>query len=110
MGNDANAFINKNAIDQNLVYLYGINNSNALHFYGKHIFVNLSSTKAFESNQIILTEKDSTQFFKTIFPSSKVIHEGNQYPVSVLTGSFLDPSTRMKEMPRYVMIDLDGKP
>ncbi len=110
MGNDADAFINKNAIDKKSVYLYGINNSNALHFYGKHIFVNLSTTKAFESNQIILTEKDSTRFFKTIFPSSKVIHEGNQYPVSVLTGSFLNPSTRMKEMPRFVMIDLDGKP
>jgi 4-amino-4-deoxy-L-arabinose transferase-like glycosyltransferase len=110
MGNDANAFINKNAIDKNSVYLYGINNSNALHFYGKHIFVNLSATKAFEAHQIILTEKDSTQFFKNIFPSSKVIHEGNQYPVSVLTGTFLNPSTRMKEMPRYVMIDLDGKP
>jgi 4-amino-4-deoxy-L-arabinose transferase-like glycosyltransferase len=110
MGNDAVDFISKNGMDKNRIYLYGINNSNALHFYGKHIFDNLSTSKAFNSNQIILTEKDSIAFFTRQFPQCKVLHEGNQYPVSVLTASFLNPATRTKEMPRYVLINLGGKP
>ncbi len=110
MGNDAAATIDQQKINKNKVYLYGIYNSNALHFYGKHIFLYQSSSKTFKADQIIITEKDSAQLLKLLFPSSKIIHEGNQYPVSLLTATFLNPRSRMHEMPRYIMIDLDGKP
>jgi 4-amino-4-deoxy-L-arabinose transferase-like glycosyltransferase len=110
MGNDAAAKIDQLKINKNKVYLYGIHNSNALHFYGQHIFPYQSSSNSFKADQIIITEKDSAQFLKQLFPSSKVIHEGNQYAVSLLTATFLNPATRMSKMPRFVLIDLDGKP
>jgi uncharacterized membrane protein len=110
MGNDAAATIDQQKINKNKVYLYGIHNSNALHFYGQHVFSYQYASNSFKTDQVIITQKDSAQFLKKLFPSSKIVHEGNQYPVSLLTATFLNPVTRMHEMPRYIMIDLDGKP
>ena len=110
MGNDAAAFINSSQLNKNSIYLFGIYNSNALHFYGKHVFVNIDNKRNLNANQIIITNKDSVLMINQLFPQSKIIHEGNQFSVSQLTAGFLNPSTRNAEMPKYVIIDLDGKP
>lgn len=110
MGNDAAEFINSQKLNKNTVFQYGFSNSNALHFYGKHVFDNISNTKDLNGTQIIITNKDSASVINRLFPQSKIIHEGNHFAVSLLTAIFLNPATRNTEIPKYVIIDLDGKP
>lgn len=110
MGNDAAEFINSQKLNKNTVFQYGFSNSNALHFYGKHVFDNISNAKDLNGTQIIITNKDSASVINRLFPQSKIIHEGNHFAVSLLTAIFLNPATRNTEMPKYVIIDLDGKP
>lgn len=110
MGNDAAAFINSHQLNKDSIYQYGVYNSNALHFYGKHVFVTIDKTKDLNLSQTIITNKDSVAVVKQLFPNATIIHEGNQYAVSLLTAGFLNPSTRNIEMPKYVIVKLDGKP
>lgn len=110
MGNDAAAFIEQSQIKKSELKLYGIHNSNALHFYANHIFPFKASKNEFLPAEKVLTSKDSLSQFTHLFPEAKVIHEGNQFAVSLLTLPFLNPATREKETPRYIIIDLDGKP
>lgn len=110
MGNDAAVFINSQKLNKNSISQYGVSNSNALHFYGKHVFNNISNAKDLNDNLIIITYKDSVAVINSLFPQGKIIHEGNQFAVSLLTAGFLNPSTRNAEITKYVIIDLDGKP
>lgn len=110
MGNDAAQLINEKKINPSEIYLYGIHNSNALHFYGKHIFPYKNEKYSFLAYEKVLTSKDSISVFKNIFPAATIVHEGNQFAVSLLTIQFLNPATRAAETPRYVILDLDGKP
>ena len=73
-------------------------------------WVHIASKSEFLDTEKVLTSKDSLSQFTQLFPSAKVIHEGNQFSVSLLTLPFLNPATREKETPRYIIIDLDGKP
>ena len=110
MGNDAAKTIKDKNLNPAEIKLYGIHNSNALHFYAKHIFPFKSDKELFNSNEKMLTSKDSLNVVKQLFPAATVVHEGNQFSVSLLTLPFLNPATRQAETPRYVILDLDGKP
>lgn len=110
MGNNAAAFIKQKQIEKSELKLYGIHNSNALHFYANHIFPFKASKNDFLPAEKVLTSKDSLGVFTHVFPEAKVVHEGNNFAVSLLTMPFLNPATREKETPRYIIIDLDGKP
>jgi 4-amino-4-deoxy-L-arabinose transferase-like glycosyltransferase len=110
MGNDAAQLIQEKKMNPSEIFLYGIHNSNALHFYSKHIFAFKMEKKLFSNNEKVLTSKDSISVFKDLFPAATVVHEGNQFSVSLLTFQFLNPATRAAETPRYVILDLDGKP
>ncbi|WP_439506464.1 ArnT family glycosyltransferase [Sediminibacterium sp.] len=110
MGNDAAKAIKEKQLAQEEISLYGIHNSNALHFYAKHIFPFKSNKELFKPNEKVITSKDSVAVFRTVFPAAEIVHEGNQFAVSLLTIQFLNPATRSAETPRYVILDLDGKP
>jgi len=110
MGNDAAKVIKEKRLNVEKINLYGIHNSNALHFYSKHIFPYKSNKLLFKPQDKVLTSKDSVAVFKYLFPSTTVVHEGNQFAVSLLTIQFLNPATRGTETPKYVILDLDGKP
>lgn len=110
MGNDAAIAIKEKRLNVEEINLYGIHNSNALHFYSKHIFPYKSNKLLFKPQDKVLTSKDSVAVFKHLFPSTTLVYEGNQFAVSLLTFQFLNPATRETETPKYVILDLDGKP
>ncbi len=110
LGNDAAAFIEKQHLPKEKLGIYGIHEGRALHFYAKHIFPDKTSAQDFQPDQLVLTSKDSVEVFQKIFPAMNVVHEGPHFGVTALSLPFLNPATREKEVPRYVIIDLDGKP
>ena len=110
LGNDAAAFIKEQHISKEKISIYGIHSGRAFHFYGQRIFPEKTSLQNFQATDIVLTSKDSTNAIQKIFPKMKVIHEGNHFGVTALSLPFLNPATREKQLPKYVIIDLDGKP
>lgn len=109
MGNDASQFIEKNQINKDQVSMFQIHNSNALHFYGNHIFPVNNKLASYKTGDILITVKDSAHKILNLYPNSKILHEGPNYAVSVLSAEFLNPSTRAKTLPTYVMIQLGSK-
>lgn len=110
MGNTAADYINQHAMDKSKVVLYGVGDSRALHFYGKHLFTHKNSRNAIQESDILITSTDSIGVFKKAFPLLKTLHTGANFSVSLLTAGFLNPQTREQETPHYVILDLDGKP
>jgi hypothetical protein len=107
LGNDAAAFIDQQKIDKTQVRIYGIHEGRALHFYGKYIFPEKRSCR--NCNQLILSlhRKTVSLFFK-IISRIKVLHEGGAFGVTALSLPFLNPATRDKEVPKYVILALNG--
>jgi hypothetical protein len=108
LGNDAAAFIAEKNIPKEKISLYGIHEGRALHFYAQHIFPTRASLQSFQSSDIVLTVKDSLPVFARAFPKSAVLHEGSCFGVTALSLPFLNPATREKEVPKYVIISLNG--
>jgi 4-amino-4-deoxy-L-arabinose transferase-like glycosyltransferase len=109
MGNDVVQFIEASHIDKHQISMYQIHNSNALHFYGKHIFPVNNKLDTYKNGDILITVKDSAQMVFNQYPGSKILHEGPNYAVSVLSAEFLNPNTRSKTLPTYVMIKLGSR-
>jgi hypothetical protein len=110
LGNDAAAFMDEHKIDKNKVLIYGVHEGRALHFYGKHIFPEKRNLQELYDRDMVLTSKDSLPVFKKAFPGMKIVHEGSHFGVTALSLPFLNPATRDKEVPRYLIIALNGKP
>jgi hypothetical protein len=110
LGNDAAGFIDSANLSKNKIVIYGIHEGRAFHFYGQHIFMERRHIKEILPWEIVLTSKDSLPVFKQNFPAMQVLHEGPHFGVSALSLPFLNPRTRDAEVPKYVLVDLDGKP
>lgn len=110
LGNDAAAFINQQKIDKNRILIYGTHEGRAFHFYGQHIFPEKQNFQDLHTDNIILTSKDSLSVFQKTFPNMKVLHEGGHFGVTALSLPFLNPATRDQEVPKYLLIALNGKP
>ena len=109
MGNTAASFINQSQLDKNKVILYEIDDSRALHFYGKHIFQRKMILDSLSTDEVILTRKSTVPALQQRFPNMSTIFEGEYFGVSMLTLPFLNPKTRSKETVSYVLVDLDGQ-
>ncbi|MCW3087138.1 MAG: hypothetical protein JWQ78_524 [Sediminibacterium sp.] len=110
LGNDAAAFIDQNHLVKDNIAVYGIEEGRALHFYGRQIFARKKNPQDFSPANMAITSKDSIGIFQKAFPEMKVLHEGPHFGVSILSLPFLNPATRDREVPKYVLLDLDGKP
>lgn len=110
LGNDAAAFIDQQKIAKDKICIYGIHEGRALHFYGKHIFPEKAGLQDIRPADIVITSKDSLPVFQQHFPKLRVLHEGNHFGVTALSLPFINPDTREKEVPKYLLIALNGKP
>lgn len=110
MGNTVAKVLDEKKINKKRVILYNIDESRALHFYGKYIFQHKTDSLSLQSNEILITKKESLSTLQQRFPNLNTIFEGAYYGVSMLSLPFLNPETRAKETVPYVVVDLDGQP
>lgn len=108
LGNDAAAYIAKAGLDKNRIAVYGIHEGRALHFYAGHIFPEKTSARDFQQGDIALTRKDSLTVFQALYPGVELLHEGPYFGVTSLSLPFLNPATRDAEVPKYVLLRLNG--
>lgn len=109
-GNMVAKVLDEKKINKNQVILYNIDESRALHFYGKHIFQRKTDSLSLQLNDILITKKESLSALQQRFPHLNTIFGGAYYGVSMLSLPFLNPETRAKETVPYVLVDLDGQP
>ncbi len=109
-GNTVAKVLDAKKISKKQVILYNIDESRALHFYGKHIFQRKTDSLSLRPDEILITKKESLSMLQQRFPNLNTIFEGAYYGVSMLSLPFLNPETRAKETVSYVLVDLDGRP
>jgi 4-amino-4-deoxy-L-arabinose transferase-like glycosyltransferase len=108
LGNDAAQVIHDKKIPKEKIGLWGIHEGRALHFYAKHIFPTHDSLNSFHTGDYLLTQKDSLAKVHTVYPSVHLVHEGPYFGVTALSFPFLNPATRDKEVPKYVILRIDS--
>jgi hypothetical protein len=106
LGVSAAAFINHNRLPKKDVYLYDIDESRALHFYGNHSFERIFDSSLLTPGQILITKASSFPKLQQQFPGSSILHKNAYFGVSMLTLPFLNPATRDKEVTPYIIVTL----
>ena len=106
LGVSAAAFINQNKLSKKSVYLYEIDESRALHFYGNHSFERIFDSTLLKPQQILITKASSYPALQQRFPASTILHQNAYFGVSMLTLPFLNPATRDKEVTPYIIVAL----
>jgi hypothetical protein len=106
LGVSASAFINEQKLSKNNMYLYQIDESRALHFYGNHSFERLFDSSLLRPGQILITKASSFPQLQQQFPGSTIMHKNAYFGVSMLTLPFLNPATRDKEVTPYIIVTL----
>ncbi len=109
LGNEAAKIIDQQHLPKKDIRIYGIHEGRALHFYSRYVFPEMRKWEQIQPDQILITSKDSLEVCKNHFPAMKIIHEGHHFGVTALSLPFLNPATREKEVPKYLIISLNGK-
>ena len=106
LGVSAATFINQNKLPTNNIYLYQIDESRALHFYGNHSFERIFDSTLLKPNQILMTNASNYPLLQQKFPASTKLYKNVYFGVSMLTLPFLNPATREKEVTPYIIVAL----
>jgi 4-amino-4-deoxy-L-arabinose transferase-like glycosyltransferase len=106
LGVSASAFINEQKLSKNNIYLYQIDESRALHFYGNHSFERIFDSSLLKPQQMLITKASSFPQLQQQFPRSSILHKNAYFGVSMLTLPFLNPATRDKEVTPYIIVTL----
>jgi hypothetical protein len=106
LGVSAAAYINQHKLAKNNIYLYQIDESRALHFYGNHSFERIFDSSLLKPQQMLITKASSFPKLQQQFPGSTILHKNAYFGVSMLTLPFLNPETRYKEVTPYIIVTL----
>ena len=105
-GNQLAKVIDEKKWDKNNMVLYKIPNSNALHFYGQHIFENKIDSLQLKEGNWVITDAVNDSSLKVSFPNSVIQYQSNRFHVTMLSLPFLNPITRWHELKKYEVLQL----
>jgi hypothetical protein len=106
LGVSAASFINQNKLPKNNIYLYQIDESRALHFYGNHSFERIFDSTLLKPQQILITKASNYPALQQKYPASSILYKNAYFGVSMLTLPFLNPATRDNEVTPYIIVAL----
>jgi 4-amino-4-deoxy-L-arabinose transferase-like glycosyltransferase len=110
MGNDAAAYIDSKDLPKNKIVIYGPDAGRSLYFYSRFIFPSTRQINDIVSRPYVIAVKDSVAVIEKNFPGTRLLHEGYNYGVSMLTPEFLDPATREAACGKYAILELPPPP
>ena len=96
-GNQLVEVIKKKGWNEDKMVLYKIPNSNALHFYGQHVFANTKDSLQLKVGDWVITDAVNDSSIRAQFPASIQHYKSNWYHVTMLSLPFLNPATRDQE-------------
>lgn len=106
MGNDAAEFITRQQLPKEKMIIYGPDAGRSLYFYSRYIFPSTHQLQEIGSRQYVIAVSDSIPVIQRTYPGTKVLHEGYNYGVSMLTAEFLNPATRNSVCGKYAILQL----
>ncbi len=105
-GNQLAGEIKNKGWNEDKMILYKIPNSNALHFYGQHVFANTKDSLQLKVGDWVITDAVNDSSLRIQFPASIQHYKSNWYHVTMLSLPFLNPSTRQNELTPFELIEL----
>ena len=107
-GNTAADFINRQHLDINRTYVYGMQEGKTLDFYAQHIFRHRTAAEIAVTDVLVMP-LDSVPGLRRQWPDLKILHTGPDYHVSTLSLPFLNPATRGNEFKKYAIVTIGDK-
>jgi 4-amino-4-deoxy-L-arabinose transferase-like glycosyltransferase len=105
-GNQLAKVVNTKSWDKEKIVSYKIPNSNAFHFYGQHIFPNVSDSLALKTGDYVVTDARNFPSLMQQFPKSEIVYQSQRFHVTLLTFTFLNPATRSQETTPFGVLKL----
>ena len=105
-GNQLAKVMDAKGWDKQKLVLYKIPNSNALHFYGQHIFSNQQDSLQLKEGDWVVTDIENDSTLKLQFPNSVQQYASNRFHVTMLSLPFLNPKLRKNELTPFEVIEL----
>jgi len=105
-GNQLAGVIQEKGWDKEKLVLYKIPNSNALHYYGQHVFPNVKDSLQLKEGSWIITDLSNDSALLVQFPKSIQRYQSSRFHVTMLSLPFLNPSTRPKELTAFEVLEL----
>jgi 4-amino-4-deoxy-L-arabinose transferase-like glycosyltransferase len=96
-GNQLAKVVNEKGWDKQKIVSYKIPNSNAFHFYGQHVFPNVSDSLTLTTGEYVVTDSINFKALQQQFPKSEIVYQSQRFHVTLLTFTFLNPATRNQE-------------
>jgi hypothetical protein len=105
-GNQLAKVMDAKGWDKQKFVLYKIPNSNALHFYGQHVFPNQQDSLLLKEGEWVVTDVANDSTLKLQFPNSVQRYTSNRFHVTMLSLPFLNPKLRKNEITPFEVIEL----
>ena len=105
-GNELAKVVAEKKMNKEKIVLYHIPNSNAFHFYGNHVFVNISDSTKLKAGDWVVTDLSNLASLKKDFTNSELAYQSKRFHVTMLTLPFLNPATRNQEIIPYGVVEL----
>jgi len=103
-GSSAGRWMRSQNIPAKDTRLYQYHIWRSLHFYANGIVNREDDPAQIRKGSYVITSEDRIPDFTGMGHSVQVLYKGADYPVSRLTGSFLNPATREKKIGYFVII------
>ena len=105
-GNTLVKVVEEKKWDKDKIVLYRVPNSNAFHFYGQHVFTTITDSTKLKVGDLVITDSTNFTFLKKDFPKSEVVFQSARFHVTMLTLTFLNPTTRNQELIPFGVVAL----
>ena len=105
-GNQLASVIDQKGWDKDKMVLYKIPNSNAFHYYGKHIFTSKKDSFQLKEGDWVITDAVNDTSLRKQFVNSIQHYQSNRFHVTMLSLPFLNPKTRQNEITPFEVLEL----
>ncbi len=105
-GNQLAQVAGSNHWDKDKLVLYKIPNSNAFHFYGKHVFKNVKDSLKLNQGDWVITDRVNDASLRKQFSNSIMHYSSVRFHVTMLSLPFLNPNTRVQETTPFEVVEL----
>jgi 4-amino-4-deoxy-L-arabinose transferase-like glycosyltransferase len=105
-GNQLVGVIEKKGWNKDKFILYKIPNSNALHFYGQHVFPNTKDSLLLKEGDWVITDAVNDTSLRKQFANSIQHYKSNRFHVTMLSLPFLNPALRQQELTPFEVLEL----
>lgn len=102
LGNQVTKFIQLHNIRKNSFYLYNVYNERSLDFYSNFSFKNITNLDLLKKSDYVLVDQKS--YFQIKDKNFELMKNISSFHVSTLNFSFLNPTTRNKELTHYYIL------